>query len=60
MAFENRHGNSYYYRKKRDGNRVISEYLGCGELAYLIAQFDEIECEKRRNQREYEKEFRRT
>jgi hypothetical protein len=43
MAFEERSGNHYYYRKRRDGNRVISEYVGKGELAFLIAQMDEIE-----------------
>ena len=58
MAFENRHGNSYYYRKKRDGNRVISEYLGCGELAYLIAQFDEIEQLKKKFEQEKEAKIR--
>jgi len=43
MAFENRSGNRYYYRKRRDGNRVISEYVGKGEIAFLIAQMDKIE-----------------
>ncbi len=44
MALEERGGNYYYYRKERDGNRVISKYYGKGELASLIAQMDEIEC----------------
>ncbi len=59
MSFENRNRNRYYYRKRRDGNRVISEYVGKGELAFLIAQMDEIERQeketkaaKQRNNRE--------
>ena len=43
MALEERGGNYYYYRKEREGNRVISKYYGKGELASLIAQMDEIE-----------------
>ena len=43
MALEERGGNYYYYRKERDGKRVISKYYGKGELASLIAQMDEIE-----------------
>lgn len=58
MAFEIRNGNSYYYRKKREGNRVISEYIGCGEVAYLIAQFDEIERLERDSERQKESEIR--
>jgi len=43
MALEERNGNYYYYKKERDGNRVVSKYYGKGELASLIAQMDEIE-----------------
>ncbi len=43
MALEKRNGNYYYYKKERDGNRVVSKYYGKGELASLIAQMDEIE-----------------
>jgi hypothetical protein len=37
MGLEQRKGNSYYYEKKRVGNRVVSEYVGSGVLA-LLAQ----------------------
>ncbi len=47
MALEKRGGNYYYYKKERDGNRVISKYYGKGELASLVAQMDEIEREKK-------------
>ncbi len=43
MAFEERNGNYYYYKKERDGKRVISRYCGKGEIALLIAQMDEME-----------------
>ena len=43
MALEKRNGNYYYYKKERDGKRVVSKYYGKGELAFLIAQMDEIE-----------------
>ena len=43
MALEERNGNYYYYKKERDGNRVVSKYYGKGELASLVAQMDEIE-----------------
>ncbi len=43
MALEKRNGNYYYYKKERDGNRVVSKYYGKGELACLVAQMDEIE-----------------
>jgi hypothetical protein len=50
MAYENRKGHSYFYQKERDGKRVKSRYIGKGELAELLSQYDEIE----RAEREYE------
>lgn len=47
MAYENRKGHSYFYRKERDGKRVKSSYIGKGELAELLSQFDEFDKEKR-------------
>jgi hypothetical protein len=60
MALEERNGNYYYYRKEREGNRVVSKYYGKGELASLAAQMDEIEaqgkeCERIREQKRREK-----
>ncbi len=52
MALEKRNGNYYYYKKERDGNRVVSKYYGKGELANLIAQMDEME----RQGKEFESE----
>lgn len=50
MAYENRKGHSYFYRKERDGKRVKSRYIGKGELADLLSQWDEIG----KDEREYE------
>jgi hypothetical protein len=36
MGKETRGNNVYYYRKRRDGDRVISEYVGSGETAEII------------------------
>lgn len=52
MALEKRNGKYYYYKKEREGSRVISKYYGKGELANLVAQMDEIE----RYQKEIEAE----
>jgi hypothetical protein len=38
--------NLYYYRKRRIGSRVVSEYVGGGELAHLAAQLDAWERDK--------------
>ena len=38
MAWEKRGNRSYFYRKKRIGGKVKSEYVGAGEVAELIAR----------------------
>ena len=60
MALEKRGGNYYYYKKERDGNRVISKYYGKGELANLIAQFDEIERHEKAEKAEIQRKSRET
>lgn len=40
MAWEQRGGKFYYYRKHRQGERVISEYVGRDRLAVLEAALD--------------------
>jgi len=41
MAWEERGGQRYYYRKKRNGGRIISEYIGCGPTADAVARIEE-------------------
>lgn len=52
MPWENRHGRRYYYRKKRRGRRVISEYIGAGPGAELIATLDQAEREMTQAERD--------
>jgi hypothetical protein len=43
MGIESRKGNLYYYRKRREGNRVVSEYAGGGVVADLAQRRAEID-----------------
>jgi hypothetical protein len=54
MGLERRGSNLYYYRKRREGGRVVSEYLGRGDFAALAAMLDTTERagEKARRARE--------
>ena len=50
MGWEDRDGRQYYYRKKRIGHRVVSEYVGTGPVAEWFADEDEMEREWRRQE----------
>lgn len=52
MPWEKRHQKSYYYRKRRQGDRVISEYIGTGELAETVAHLDQSLRQARQAERE--------
>jgi hypothetical protein len=41
MAWESRGNRRYYYRKRRQGQHVISEYVGQGGFIELLAKIDE-------------------
>lgn len=44
MAIESRrNGSIYYYRKRREGDRVVSEYVGGGMIASFIEHQDKRE-----------------
>jgi hypothetical protein len=40
MGWEQRGAKRYYYRKERSGTSVKSVYVGRGEIAHLIANFE--------------------
>ena len=56
MALEKRDGRSYYYRKKWVNGRCVSEYVGAGNVAMLIAAKDQID--RRETQEKHEAEMR--
>jgi predicted negative regulator of RcsB-dependent stress response len=45
MGWEQRGNNSYYYRKEREGSRVKSVYVGRGEVAHMISEFESSSAE---------------
>src|SRR3954467_14164341 len=47
MGWKTRGGRRYYYRSIRQGGRVVSEYVGGGETAALIAALETAERDKR-------------
>ena len=49
---QRRNGNLYYYKKKRVGNRVISEYVGGGLVVDLAQKRAEIEREQKQSESE--------
>ena len=51
MAWEQRANKRCYYRKRRDGQCVVSEYIGTGELAEIAAALDALEREAGRARR---------
>ena len=56
MAWEERDGKLYYYRKQRLGNTVISEYVGSGFLADWVAVEEALERENAQLKREEERQ----
>jgi len=50
MGWEKRGNNLYYYRKKRDGDRIVSEYVGNGRMAQRISVEDREERERKQRE----------
>ena len=46
MAWESRGSSRYYYRKRRVGDTVVSEYVGSGPVAEMVATLDQLERER--------------
>ncbi|HEY3254354.1 MAG TPA: hypothetical protein VGJ91_10410 [Polyangiaceae bacterium] len=52
MAWETRrNGRRYYYRKERQGRRVVSTYHGSDKIASLLAELDALDRERRQQER---------
>lgn len=47
MAYESRNGRTYYYKKERQGKKVVSVYCGNGERAELWADITALGIEER-------------
>jgi hypothetical protein len=47
MAWETRGNGRYYYRKRRAGNTVCSEYIGAGPGAEMVAELDQAARDRR-------------
>ena len=59
MGLETRErGGVYYYRKRRIGDKVISEYMGSGDLAFLAGIYDERERAEREAKRQQLRQLR--
>jgi hypothetical protein len=43
MGWEDRNGKRYYYRKRREGRRVVSEYIGSGFMGELAEDMDLVD-----------------
>jgi hypothetical protein len=56
MGWENRSGRFYYYRKRRQGSRVVSEYLGASKFAELLSEMDEMERDAGRERKRAERQ----
>lgn len=52
MGIERRKGNLYYYHKRRVGDKVVSEYRGCGQVVQFEAALQKCRNRKREQQRE--------
>ena len=48
MGLEYHNGNVYYYEKRREGGRVVSNYIGSGQVALLALERAEEEAARRR------------
>jgi hypothetical protein len=59
MSWEKRGNGRYYYRKRRVGKTVYSEYIGAGPGAELVAALDQKERDRRAAARTAELEAQR-
>lgn len=58
MAWETRGNKEYYYRKEWKNGKCVSDYIGDGELANLLSQWDRIDRAKKEIDAEKERQTR--
>lgn len=51
MGWEYRNGKRYYYEKTRENGKVVSRYIGAGQLAPLIAEVNRLDQQRRQLER---------
>jgi hypothetical protein len=51
MGWKRTGNHSYFYRSRREGGRVVSEYIGRGEVTSLCTQLDQIDRQERDERR---------
>lgn len=52
MGWETRrNGKRYYYEKTREGDKVVSRYIGAGRLAPMVAEINQLGKERRQQER---------
>src|SRR5215208_4009431 len=53
MGLEKRNGRVYYYKSRRDGEKMRKVYVGAGDFAHLAAKLDEAERLRRKEEAAY-------
>ena len=53
MGLEKRNGRVYYYKSRRDGEKVRKVYVGAGDFAHVAAKLDEAERLRRKEEVAY-------
>ena|SRR5215207_7908667 len=53
MGLEKRNGRVYYYKSRRDGEKVRKVYVGAGDFAHVAAKRDEAERLRRKEEAAY-------
>jgi hypothetical protein len=53
VGLEQRNGHVYYYKSRRDGEKVRKVYVGAGDFAHVAAQLDEAERLRREEKAAY-------
>ncbi len=59
MAWERRGKRTYYYTKERVNGKVVSRYMGGGEVAEAIATLNELDRRREEPERQERREFER-